>query len=247
MPDIEIVAHRGASHDAPENTLAAIELAWQQGADAVEIDIRLCKSGEIVVIHDANTLRVAGMDKPIGNQTWDELRRLDFGSWKDIRFAGEKIPSLDEVIQTIPDGKRLQIEVKCGPEIVLALQNCLVRSGKLNEQFLFACFSACTLREFKKTFSGIPAFWIQDLSKNLQNDNKSLEELLHQAQTAEFEGVNLGYADMLDVAIVPIVKTAGLQLCVWPVDSVELAKSWIAAGVDSITTNRPADLCGQVR
>src|SRR5258708_12015509 len=91
---MEIIAHRGASHDAPENTLAAIQLAWQQGADAVEVDVQLSKDGKLVVIHDDNTKRSGGLARKVGAQTLEELGRLDLGSLKGKRGPGDKIPNL---------------------------------------------------------------------------------------------------------------------------------------------------------
>src|SRR5215218_7394628 len=85
-PAVEIVGHRGASFDAPENTLASVKLAWEQKADAAEFDVFLSKDGKIVVIHDANTKRVAGVDKPVVQQTLEELRTLDVGKWKNPKF-----------------------------------------------------------------------------------------------------------------------------------------------------------------
>jgi len=99
---VEIIAHRGASHDAPENTLAAVNLAWQQNADAVEIDVHLSRDGQIVVIHDENTRKTAGLNKNVSEQTLAELRRLDVGRWKGRQWAGEKIPVLAEVLGALP-------------------------------------------------------------------------------------------------------------------------------------------------
>src|SRR4051812_33505820 len=81
-PRVEIVAHRGASYDAPENTVAAIKLAWEQKADASEFDVYLTKDGQIVISHDANTKRTTGVDKKVAEQTLEEIRRLDAGKWK---------------------------------------------------------------------------------------------------------------------------------------------------------------------
>src|SRR5688572_31257071 len=79
---VEIVAHRGASFDAPENTVAAIKLAWEQKADASEFDIYLTKDGKIAVIHDKDTMRTAGVQKLVAESTLEELRKLDVGKWK---------------------------------------------------------------------------------------------------------------------------------------------------------------------
>ena len=127
-PKVEIVAHRGASFDAPENTVAAIKLAWEQKADAAEFDVFLSKDGKIVVIHDADTKRTAGVDRKVADTTLEELRKLDVGKWKDAKFAGEKIPTLEEMLATVPAGKRVFIEVKCGPEIVPELDRVLKAS-----------------------------------------------------------------------------------------------------------------------
>ena len=80
--DVEIIAHRGASFDAPENTLESVNLGWAKQADAVEVDVYLSKDGQIVVFHDHNTKKIAGVDLNVVDQTFSELRRLDVGAWK---------------------------------------------------------------------------------------------------------------------------------------------------------------------
>jgi len=85
---VEIVAHRGASWDAPENTVAAWRLAWEQGADAAELDTYLTKDGKMVVLHDGSTQRTTGVDLRVAETTLAELRALDAGKWKGEQFAG---------------------------------------------------------------------------------------------------------------------------------------------------------------
>src|SRR5580700_364858 len=79
---VEFIAHRGASRDAPENTVAAVKLAWFQNADAVEVDVQLTQDGKLLVFHDANTKRIAGTNKRIDHHTLAELQLLDAGKWK---------------------------------------------------------------------------------------------------------------------------------------------------------------------
>ena len=112
-----IIAHRGESYDAPENTLASINLAWQRNDDAVEVDVHLTKDNRIVVIHDPNTKRITGQNKKIKNSTLTELQTLDFGSWKAEKWKDEKIPTIDEVLQTVPVNKKIIIEIKSGKNI----------------------------------------------------------------------------------------------------------------------------------
>src|SRR5580698_8356847 len=102
---MEIIAHRGSSFEAPENTLAAVNLAWRQRADAVEIDVHLSRDGRLVVIHDSNTRRTTGVNRKVARQTLAELHALDAGRWKGLTWLGEKIPSLEEVLASVPPGK----------------------------------------------------------------------------------------------------------------------------------------------
>src|ERR1700677_2285230 len=92
----EIIAHRGASYDVPENTLAAFNLAWKEEADAVELDIYLTKDGKIVAIHDETTKRTTGVALNVADSTLAELQQLDAGAWKNAVWKGEQIPSLEQ-------------------------------------------------------------------------------------------------------------------------------------------------------
>ena len=244
-PKVEIVGHRGASFDAPENTLAAIKLAWEQKADAAEFDVYLSKDGKIVVIHDADTKRTAGVEKKVVEQTLEELRKLDAGKWKGAKFAGEKIPTLDEVLATVPAGKRVFIEVKCGPEIVPELDR-VIKAAKLKpEQTCVISFSADVIAATKKARPDLPAYWIVNL--NTKGKPKTAEDLIARAKDIKADGLDLSATPaVLDAAFGKKVKDAGLKLYVWTVDDVELAKKMLAAGVESITTNRPGWLREQL-
>lgn len=245
-PAVEIVAHRGASFDAPENTVAAVKLAWDQKSDAAEFDVYLTKDGKIVVIHDATTNRTAGDDLKVAASTLDELRKLDVGKWKDAKFAGEKIPTLEEVLATVPAGKRVFIEVKCGPEIVPELDRVL-KAGKLKpEQTAVISFSADVVAATKKARPDLQAYWIVSLAPKGQKP-RNAEELIEKAKDIKADGLDLSAtAAILDKAFGAKVKAAGLKLYVWTVDDVELAKQMIATGVESITTNRPGWLREQL-
>src|SRR2546423_620647 len=95
-------AHRGASAEAPENTLAAFSLAHEQGADGVELDAQRCASGEVVVLHDDSLVRTTGFGALVTHASWSVMRTLDAGSWKSERFRGERIPLLAEVLEEYP-------------------------------------------------------------------------------------------------------------------------------------------------
>jgi glycerophosphoryl diester phosphodiesterase len=238
---VEIIGHRGASHDAPENTLASIRLAWKQNADASETDVYLTKDGEIVVIHDSNTRRVGGRNQKVVEQTLAELKQLDIGRWKGEQWAGERIPTLAEYLAEIPKGKRLFIEIKCGPEIVPRLVQVLRDAHKRPEQTCLISFSYEVMRAAKHELPGLKCYWIVELKQNKKTGRWSpqLATLIRKAKDAGLDGIDFGDSPVLDREFVSTLKRSGLGVYTWTVDSVQEAKRLERAGVDGITTNRP--------
>jgi glycerophosphoryl diester phosphodiesterase len=119
---MEIIAHRGGASLAPENTVAAIRKAIEAGADWAEIDVQRTSDGAIVVVHDSDLVRVAGVSKRVDQSTLAEIKAVDVGSGFDGKFRGERVPTLDEVLAAAGDGIRLTIELKPnGPEDVAPL------------------------------------------------------------------------------------------------------------------------------
>lgn len=245
---VEIIGHRGASHDAPENTLASVNLAWDQDADAVEIDVYLSKDGRIVAFHDDTTERLAGVDKPVVEQTLAELQKLDVGRWKDPKFTGERIPTLSDVLATIPDGKRLFIEVKCGPEIVPTLQKDLKTAGKTPDQTAIISFSYKVVKAVKEAMPELKVYWVVGLEQDEQTGRWSpkLDELIDKAQAAGLDGLDLGKAGIIDEAYVSQVKQAGLGFYMWTINSPADARRLVKAGVEGLTTDRPGWLREQL-
>ncbi|MCI0682047.1 MAG: glycerophosphodiester phosphodiesterase [Gemmataceae bacterium] len=237
---VEIIAHRGASHDAPENTVAALKLAWDQRADAGEFDVMLSKDGRIVAIHDADTKRVAGVDRKVVDQTLDELRRLDVGAWKGKKFAGERIPTLDEMLATVPPGKRVFIEVKCGPEIMPELDRVLRASRLKPEQVVVISFHADVVAASKKARPDLEACWVVSLKPAKGKKLPTGEELIATAAAIRADGLDLSASKALDETFARKVKKARLKLYVWTVNELPLARRMIEIGVDGITTDRPA-------
>ena len=241
---VEIIGHRGASHDAPENTLASIRLAWKQNADASETDVHLTKDGQIVVIHDFNTKRVGRRNRKVVEQTLDELKQLDIGRWKGEQWAGERIPTLAEYLAAIPAGKRLFIEIKCGPEIVPQLVDVIRKAHKRPEQTCLIGFSYDVMRAAKRELPELKCYWIVELKRNKETGGWSpqLATLIRKAKDAGLDGIDFGDAPVLDREFVSKVKQSGLGVYTWTVDSVQEAKRLEQAGVDGITTNRPGFL-----
>ncbi len=249
---VEIVAHRGASHDAPENTVAAQRLAWEQGADAVETDIHLTKDGRIIAIHDKTTRRTTGTDGTVAQLTLADLRRLDAGSWKAAKFAGEKLPTLDEQLALIPAGRKLLVEVKVGPEIVPELQRTFARAGVSERNLTIISFNADSLREVRRLLPRYRTLYLMGYKvpdPKVKNAKRppAIDEVIREARAAGFTGLDLQHTWPLTKADVQRIKAAGLELHVWTVDDVAIARRWIDLGVASITTNRPGWLREQLQ
>ena len=234
----EIIAHRGASHDAPENTVAAFTLGWEQQADACELDIRLTKDGRIVAIHDATTRRTAGVARRVGAQNLENLRTLDAGSWKGAQWKGERIPTLEETVATMPRGKRLFIEIKCGPEVLPELERVLNASGT-PRQFAIIGFDFATMIHARERFPHSEIYWIASPKKWSRGKRPSVEAMIAKAKSANLDGLDLDRRFAIDEPFVSRVKNAGLKLCAWTVNDAKLATRLAALGVDGITTNRP--------
>src|SRR5215472_3087856 len=162
---MEIIAHRGASFDAPENTLSSFRLGYQQDADACELDIHLTRDGRVVVLHDPDTAQTAGATNHVAEHTFEELRQLQIGQWghwKDKGFS-ERIPALEEVLGLVPKGKRLFIEIKCGPEVLLPLAKILETSHTRPQQTVLIGIDYDTLQAAKVALPTCPACWVVDV------------------------------------------------------------------------------------
>jgi len=240
--DVEIIAHRGASFDAPENTLESVNLAWARQADAVEVDVYLTKDGQIVAFHDYNTKKITGVDRNIVDQTFSELSRLDVGSWKGSKWKGIRIPKLSDVIKTIPEGKRMFVEVKCGPEIISELASVFKKSGKKADQLVVISFDYEVVKQAKVIFPKIKCFYLSSFKIDEVSGKQvpTVEELISLAKEANLDGLNVSYKGLRKQDFFNKVKKAGLELFTWTVNSPMDANDLIKMGIQGITTDRPA-------
>lgn len=238
----EIVAHRGFSARAPENTVAAFNLAWEHGTDACELDLYLTADGEIVAIHDKDSRRTTGVAKVVKESSLAELRALDAGSWKAARYAGERIPTLAECLATLPEGRqRFFLEIKCGPEVVPVLARQLEAWKPRAAQLCIIAFDREVTRESKKA---MPWMKVYRLSSEVTKDKKpvDLAALIADTVADGLDGLDLGLKWKWDAAMVGKIRAAGLELYVWTVNQPEDARRLAALGVDGITTDDPVML-----
>jgi glycerophosphoryl diester phosphodiesterase len=234
-----IIAHRGESHDAPENTLAAVRLAWERGDDAVEIDVHLTKDGSIVVIHDDNTLRTAHRYGDVAKLTLEQLRQLDVGRFKGKRWAKERIPMLEEVLDTVPAGKKLFIEIKVDAGILAELKRVLKRSPRSPHQVVLVGMDLHTMEILKRALPAYHVYWVCAMKdgKKLAAKGNPGEGLIARVQQTGLDGLDIEASKKIDEKFIARVRRAGMKLYVWTVDDPEEARRLLAGGVDGIATN----------
>jgi glycerophosphoryl diester phosphodiesterase len=235
-----IIAHRGESHDAPENTLAAVCLAWGRDADAVEIDVHLTKDGSIVVIHDDNTLRTAHRYGEVAKLTLAQLKQLDVGRFKGKRWAKERIPTLAEVLATVPAGKKLFVEIKVDAAILAELNRVLERSPSSPDQVVLVGMDLHTMEILKKALPRYRSYWVcsmKDEKKRAAKVNPG-EGLIARVRQTGLDGLDIEASKKIDKKFIARVKAAGMKLYCWTVDDPAEARRLFKGGVDGIATNR---------
>ena len=155
-----VLGHRGASAHAPENTLAAFRLALEQGADGIELDARLTRDREVMVLHDAGVERVSGGAGQMSELTRAEIQRLDTGSRFGPAFSGERIPALEEVFTTFGDRPVYEIEIKNfsspGDGLEGKVLGLILRFG-LQQRVLITSFNPLAVRFFRRELPQAPA------------------------------------------------------------------------------------------
>ena len=236
-----IVAHRGASRDAPENTIPAFQLAWEQGADAIEADFHLSKDGEIVCFHDADTERVAGTQLVVRQSTLAELKQLDVGATHGVAFNGTRIPTIAEVFATIPQGKKIFIEVKCGAEIIPTLLNEIDQSGLTQEQIVVISFNKQVIQQLKIKAPQYKASWLCSFNKQETGEiTPALATVLKTLKQIQADGLSSNTA--VPASVIEAVSQQGYEWHVWTINDLKTARRMQALGVLSITTDVPGSM-----
>jgi len=226
--DVQVTAHRGSSLTAPENSLSAIRQAIEDGADYAEIDVQETADGTLVLLHDSDLMRVAGVDAKIWNVEYDEIRDLDAGSWFSPAFAGETIPTLQQAIDLVRGHLRLNIELKYnGHDVRLAKRTAeLVRANAFVENSVITSLDSAGLQRVREVAPDIRIGQIVTVSIG---DFVKLD--------VDFLSIN---ASVATPAQVRRNREAGLDTHVWTVNDEASMARMIERGVNNIITDQPA-------
>ena len=241
-----LIAHRGSSHLAPENTLASFQLGWQE-TTTCELDIQPTLDGKLLVIHDDSTKRTTGVDFKVAEHSLSELQQLDAGSFKGIRWKGEKLPSLEEVIAAMPAHKRLLIEIKAGLEVVPELVRVIRASGK-EKRLLIHGFDEAVCAATRKAFPHLPVYLLIASRQNPLTGtwSPSLDDAMLKVKQAGWDGIGANDTAQVNASALQKIHSASLKLNIWTVDHVNEARRLIDLGVDGLITNRPGWLKAQL-
>jgi glycerophosphoryl diester phosphodiesterase len=233
-----VIAHRGFSSIAPENTTAAIELAWEKNIPAAECDIRLTSDNQVVLMHDPDTNRTASIDYVISETDYRQLSLLDVGSFKEPKYANERIPLLADIIDSVPSGRKLLIEIKCGSEVLPYLEKIINQSGKRNRIIIIG-FNIDVVTKAKDIMPDIPTYWLVKTQKD-KNDEwiDHGPKLINKAKDRKLDGLNVHW-EGLNKQFVQEAHQAGLKVFTWTIDDVIIAHKVTEMGIDGLTSNKP--------
>lgn len=225
-----IVAHRGASGYATENTLSAFKLAIEQNANAIELDIWRTKDDSIIVFHDRNTKRLSDDSIVVPEVTYAQLRALS--------LPGDGyIPTLREVLGLLSPKTKVFIEIKCCWEVgkagdVFPMVKEILKQTKTQKQAVFISFNPEKLVDAKKYMPSVPCYW-------LTGKKLSTQEYLNVLNKSKIEGINVHHS-IASKELIGAAKKNRFGFFVWTVNDPELAKSlFFVLGVNGITTNYP--------
>lgn len=229
---IQILAHRGASYYAPENTLSAFRTAIEQGADWLEFDVQQTKDGQLVVFHDLRVERTTNGRGALRDLTLEQVRLLDAGSWFGAEFAGERVPTFEEVVALARDaGIRVFPEVK-DPRFYPGIEErvaATLRAYQYEDRSIVQSFDSTSLEKLREMSPRLRLAALYTASNPIRGDPPARAEVVG----PQWEIV------VGDRELVRTAHGAGRQVVVWTVDSPSATRQMIEARVDGIITNRP--------
>jgi glycerophosphoryl diester phosphodiesterase len=248
---MRIIAHRGASARAPENTLAAFRLALRAGVRMIELDVHLTSDGVPVVIHDATLSRTTNGEGRVAERTLADLRRLSAGVWFDERFREERVPALEEVFRQVGGQAEINVEIKGGAEAVADTARAAVaiaREAGALDRTLFSSFDPDALTHCRRESATARLALLtgpNTLPPSSAADPADLNGRVRARQSAwrhlGLEAANLHRA----LASPPLVRSLhgeGYEVCLYTVDEPSAVEAFDRMGVDGVFANDPAPL-----
>ena len=232
------IGHRGAAAECPENTLASFARAIELGADMIECDLQLTGDGNVVIFHDWTLERTTNGSGIVRELSLDAIRHLDAGSWRDARFAGERVPTLDETLDRVLSSAQLNLELKCrGPRTdARALAEAAVAAVARHAAFdriVFSSFDGACLEELRATSAEarIGVLW----------NDASFPQAFERADRVSAMALHPRAATATP-AVVAEAHARGLRVYVWTVNPLDEILRLVGEGVDGVISDHPGRL-----
>lgn len=247
-----LIGHRGSPTESPENTMASFRRSLAQGAEMLELDVRLSRDGVPVVIHDEGLRRVTGRPGTVGRRTWRHLSGLDAGAWFDPAFQGERLPTLEQALSELAFRVPINVELKfrrSDPAPLVRAVAGVIRRLDLSRRVLVSSFRHDALPRVEEELPGVLTAPLYDVTMGPPG-REALERLERQALRQDrqpgdvpFPGrvVNLHHA-LATEAVVKAVAERGGSVVAWTVDHPDQALRLASLGVAGLISNRPATL-----
>ncbi len=230
--DCLVIAHRGASSYAPENTFAAFDLALNMGARHLELDVQMSRDGHLVVIHDDLVDRTSNGSGAVAGHTLAQLQSLDAGAWFDAKFAGERIPAFTALLDRYRGRAHLHVEIK-GKTTGLSERTAdLIRARDWSGNVTMTSFQKDKLEALRAHAPELPAGW---LLRDIDDGTISEARRLGITQLCP-------RADSVTLELVARLRDAGFNVRAWGVSNEEQMRRMVDAGVDGMTVNFPDKL-----
>ena len=230
------IAHRGASEYAPENTFAAYDLALEMGATHIEIDVHLTLDCAVVVIHDDLLERTTDGSGPVSEHNLAELQALDAGSWFGSEYAGQRIPTLEDVLAQYSDRTHLHIEIKGRMPGLVARTVDLVRQHRAEDSVTITSFVREALVETRSIAPALPTGWLV---------GEPADEIVEQTLAMGLTQL-CPRADLVTPELVTQLHDLGLVVRAWGVSDEALMRQVVDAGADGMTVNFPDKLLAYI-
>jgi glycerophosphoryl diester phosphodiesterase len=230
-----VIAHRGASGHTPENTMAAFRRAIELGAGFIETDLHLTRDAKFVAIHDATLERTTNGHGSIHDATLAELRKLDAGQWYDREFSGERIPTLEEVLEfSHQNDVVFYLEIKY--DVAWGMHHTLVaaiRKAENAARTIVISFDPSTIAAVRRVDPSIMVGLLAD-----ETDQAARPDLVKAAQRAGARQLCLHHS-LLTSETIDRAHAADLQVVAWTINDAEEMRAAVKAGVDGIMTDLP--------
>ncbi len=223
------LSHRGESDDAPENTLAAFTLAMERDSDGIELDIRMTSDKQTVCVHDPSLARVAGKDITVAEHTYQELCEV------------HPVPLISEALEVLLPGKFIQIELKGKPFDLSELRQLVDKHLALGKLIGLSSFEIETLELANKVFPDVSRVLLIDLEKYFEKF-PTADEVAEFCNQHNFSGISFKADFRADKTFVDALRSKGLRVVAWGVNTDEKGLAMAAAGVDALTCNHAVAL-----